>query len=288
MLHRRTRNAARRTISAIALTSLLAAGLLWLARATPSQSGAIVNGHTMTGPSMMMSEQVMRDRMARWSAAHPPHIAGGTSTSAAPVDSFVATNIPLQFNEDGKTATQVDTAHISVGDAVLFKWGAGLHEVASGTGSLDPNVGLLFDVPQTSAADNFSFAFTAVGVYPFFCAIHEAFNMRGVVVVTDRAGSPLPADKPRAGFLRPPWPNPSRSGVACQFALVTAGRARIEVLDAQGRRVSTLIDRDMGPGTSTVSWDGRAQGGGAAPAGIYFIRLSVPGITQTRLVSIDR
>lgn len=260
------------------LALLLVAALAWLAIAATPRPAASPQ------PSRMnMTPESMRLASEAWFAKYPPH---GLRSTAAPVDSFVT--MPTSFNEDNNTATQIDTARILVGDAVLFKFGTGVsHSVVSGTGALDPNMGKLFNQPLINATQNFAFTFTAPGVVPFFCSLHEAFNMKGVVIVSAPAGVG-PAGSARAGFVASPWPNPARAAVECRFALAKAGRARLEVLDAQGRRVALVLDRDLPAGETPASWDGRGALGGRVPAGIYFMRLVLPDLTDTRRVAIER
>ena len=56
----------------------------------------------------------------------------------------------------------------------------------------------------------------------------------------------------------------------------------------RGRRVAVAVDRTLGPGTYAASWDGRTQTGERATAGVYYLRLSVPGATQSREVVLMR
>jgi hypothetical protein len=46
----------------------------------------------------------------------------------------------------------------------------------------------------------------------------------------------------------------------------------VGVLDGAGRRVAELFRGAAGPGEVTLVWDGRSDGGQAAPDGTYVIR----------------
>ncbi len=63
--------------------------------------------------------------------------------------------------------------------------------------------------------------------------------------------------------------NPARGAVRFEVQS-TRGDARLELLDTAGRRVWS---RSVAVGVSTLVWDGRRDGGGAAARGIYFARL---------------
>lgn len=48
----------------------------------------------------------------------------------------------------------------------------------------------LWDSGELKQGQKFSFAFTAAGSYPYFCILHERFDMVSVVGVTDRVAPP--------------------------------------------------------------------------------------------------
>ncbi|MCC7142587.1 MAG: VCBS repeat-containing protein [Candidatus Eisenbacteria bacterium] len=76
-------------------------------------------------------------------------------------------------------------------------------------------------------------------------------------------------------------PNPFRGSTEIRLASALAGGAQIRICDASGRAV-----RSLEAGASTT-WDGRADGGAQAPAGIYYIRLESNGrLIETRKVTL--
>lgn len=234
----------------------------------------------------LMSEDAMRKWVDDWFSKHP--VVGRSSLAAVAADTFlVGPAGRLEFDTDGNLATQVDTAKVLVGETVLWRWISGSHTITNGTSSTDPQVGTLFDTPSTMSAPEFPFTFNSPGTFPFFCRPHEGFNMKGVVVVSSVTGVGSPG-RGRIGFTAPPFPNPSRSVVSFDFAVATPGRVRAEVFDARGRRVAVILDRQFEAGTYPATWDGRTHDGTAAAAGVYYFRLSVPGRTETRSVTIAR
>jgi hypothetical protein len=74
--------------------------------------------------------------------------------------------------------------------------------------------------------------------------------------------------------LRQNAPNPFRDGTSIAFQLPQQENARIEVFDVAGRRVATVIDRELPAGLHTAVWDGRDTAGNEVSAGIYFCRLA--------------
>jgi flagellar hook assembly protein FlgD len=45
------------------------------------------------------------------------------------------------------------------------------------------------------------------------------------------------------------------------------------VYDVAGRRVATIAEGRYPAGAHPLRWDGGTEGGGVAPAGVYFIRI---------------
>ena len=81
-------------------------------------------------------------------------------------------------------------------------------------------------------------------------------------------------------------PNPFRSRVAIAYDMLAPSRARLEVFDAQGRRVARLVDEPQGIGRREVVWDGRDARGRELPAGSYWVRLDAGRLSSVRLVRI--
>ena len=111
--------------------------------------------------------------------------------------------------------------------------------------------------------------------------------MKGVVVVLSTAGVAMAADPGGpAGFVRPPWPNPTRGSLSFEFALRSAGRARATVFDVRGREVAVPLDRALEAGAWRAAWDGLTRAGSPAAPGVYYLRLELPGRVTTRAVAV--
>jgi hypothetical protein len=75
-------------------------------------------------------------------------------------------------------------------------------------------------------------------------------------------------------------PNPFNPQTTIAFALPRAGRARLEIVDARGRRIARLIDEDLSAGEHRAVWRGMDDAGRRAASGVYLARLTVDGISQ--------
>ena len=63
---------------------------------------------------------------------------------------------------------------------------------------------------------------------------------------------------------------------------------RAEVLDVRGRRIATVLDQGFAAGSYAAAWNSHDDRGASAPAGVYYLRLRVPGLTETRRFVITR
>jgi immune inhibitor A len=125
--------------------------------------------------------------------------------------------------------------------------------------------------------------------------IHEAggnimldLNADVQTYVLDVAEGQGPRAVPAAALaLEPARPSPMRGTGRIGFVLPREARARVSVLDLQGREVAVLADGVFPAGRHTATWDGRTERG-SAPAGLYFVRLSAEGrVFSQRLVRLQ-
>ena len=95
-------------------------------------------------------------------------------------------------------------------------------------------------------------------------------------------------ESPSRIALGPCIPNPASGPTRIEFQLARRARARLEVEDPAGRRVTTLVHQWLDAGRHTAVWDGRDGLGGMVRAGIYFCRLDVDGepVATARVVRL--
>ena len=108
----------------------------------------------------------------------------------------------------------------------------------------------------------------------------------------EKGGTATPVgDTPSAGIvLEQNAPNPFGSTTRIAFGIDANAQARVslEVFDAVGRRVRTLVTDELVSGTQTVGWDGRDDRGQAVASGVYFYRLTAPQGVVTRRMTLVR
>jgi hypothetical protein len=152
--------------------------------------------------------------------------------------------------------------------------------------------------PTTPLERNLPFRWRVVAR---LAADSEIVTSPGTFVVLDES-------VPTATLLYQNFPNPFPNAAAgltttCfWFDLAQEGPVRLEIFDVRGRRVRRLVPapgvperlppgrygRPAGdaPGTCDpiLAWDGRDEGGGSVRPGVYIVRLTAPGHSDTRRV----
>ena len=71
-----------------------------------------------------------------------------------------------------------------------------------------------------------------------------------------------------------------------QFSLSTMGRVNLTIYDLLGRKIRTLIDKEMPAGLHQVKWNGTDDLARKAATGIYFVQLQVGNQTRIQKMSL--
>jgi hypothetical protein len=93
------------------------------------------------------------------------------------------------------------------------------------------------------------------------------------LLTSARQSAPEAEARPVSFALHQSEPNPFNHSTRIRFDLPVASAVRIEVFDAQGRRVATLADGSFPAGYHSCEWSGRFDGGGWAQPGVYLYRI---------------
>jgi len=88
---------------------------------------------------------------------------------------------------------------------------------------------------------------------------------------------------PRELELTQNYPNPFNPATTIPFAVpaaangdgIAAPAVRLEIFNALGQRVRTLVDDERAAGFYRVNWDGRDGAGRDVASGLYLYRLAV-------------
>jgi hypothetical protein len=94
----------------------------------------------------------------------------------------------------------------------------------------------------------------------------SAFAPEQVIVLTDITDNN--GELPKKFALHQNYPNPFNPSTEIKFDVPRAGHVTLQIYNALGQLVTTLVDREMKPGYHKVTWDARKY-----PSGIYFYRM---------------
>jgi flagellar hook assembly protein FlgD len=67
-----------------------------------------------------------------------------------------------------------------------------------------------------------------------------------------------------------------------------SGPVRLDIIDARGSHVATLVDADLPAGSRTVAWGGKDDRGRPLPGGSYFARARTGGGTGSVKLTLVR
>jgi hypothetical protein len=82
--------------------------------------------------------------------------------------------------------------------------------------------------------------------------------------------------------------NPFLGQARIAFSIGEPGHVRLEIFDARGKRVATLVDRDLAAGSTTAWWDGTDPFGRDVSSGIYLCHLKTASHTLVQKMVLLR
>jgi hypothetical protein len=82
------------------------------------------------------------------------------------------------------------------------------------------------------------------------------------------------------------YPNPFHTVSRIEIVLNTSHTVSIAVYDITYRKIKTIVSRTMmGKGTRSFSWDGKNEGGGVVPPGIYLFQFIIDDRIYARKIT---
>ena len=102
------------------------------------------------------------------------------------------------------------------------------------------------------------------------------------MLVTTDNGNPTSAGDPFSGTAAfALYPNPTAGPTTISWSAPSSGTQRIELFDPSGRLLRTLLDERRGSGRASLLWDGSGDSGRPLPAGVYLLRRTDGGGSET-------
>ena len=190
----------------------------------------------------------------------------------------------IEIQTSGITFTP-STVNILVGDTIRWQNISGGHTTTNGTGSNDPNAGILWDATLNFITPVFERQFTTVGTFPFFCRPHEFSGMTGTIEVVMPTGvrdDQTEEAIPPSAVLYQNFPNPFNAATQIRYDLSNETHVCLTILDMLGHPVRTLINERLTPGLYWSIWDGLTDDGDILASGMYLYRLRVDNAVESK------
>jgi hypothetical protein len=122
-------------------------------------------------------------------------------------------------------------------------------------------------------------------LFPTSVWVSPAGNGSGETDLRTAPPASAVAERPARRSALEVFPSPFRKSLAIRFTVDRPGHVRLVVHDVAGRRVATLVDGRLAPGTRRIDWDGRNADGRPVAPGCYFLRLGrEDGVESDRVV----
>ena len=192
-----------------------------------------------------------------------------------------------------------NSGHVDIPSSIVFapdgerlavgSWGGSFPEIhVFDVNSAEPlftldTPGSIFDVDIVPAPGGASYV-TACGK-----GVHAGTGGRGgylYAIEVAGVGVGLPAESPAQAIfgLLGAYPNPFNPRTEIRYSLAAAGRMELSVHDASGRLVKRLIAGQAEAGEHVATWNGDDARGSASASGIYFLKLSAGGLSESRKI----
>ncbi len=96
------------------------------------------------------------------------------------------------------------------------------------------------------------------------------------------AGEILPKDF----SLSQNYPNPFNAATTIEYLVGKHEHITIDIINVTGQTVRRLVDKDVGPGTYSVEWDGTNDAAQGVASGVYYYRLTAGDYSQTKSMTL--
>jgi hypothetical protein len=116
-------------------------------------------------------------------------------------------------------------------------------------------------------------------------AYYDDFALNGEDIVTsvdDPRPTQIDNGVPSEYQLEQSYPNPFNPTTHITYDLPKSGAVTLDVYNAIGQRVKTLVNSVQSAGRWSVEWNGTDDAGLRVASGVYFYRLATPGVVMTR------
>jgi hypothetical protein len=125
-------------------------------------------------------------------------------------------------------------------------------------------------------------------IYANFCAVDTSYDPNGdywnyapkfIVTVLPSSSAPSLSEKPSAFSLAQNYPNPFNPSTIIQYQLAQSSAVKLELFDAVGRKVATLVNARQGAGNYSYTLNASQFN---LASGVYLYRLQAGTFVETK------
>jgi hypothetical protein len=200
------------------------------------------------------------------------HFPEAAALATPPREEISPTSISTAMLQNVVSAEQYESVYVYAEDCAVYDTDVGYGEWAISNGAAS----------DTCRVGNYA-------TYDYVPVVSDNVYVKGLVAYSfgnykieprgnpDIAANPVGISGDQFGGkfgLAQNMPNPFNPKTTIAFNLPQAADVRLEVYDVAGRRVATLINRNLAAGPHEVVWNGLADGGEHVASGVYFYRLA--------------
>lgn len=111
---------------------------------------------------------------------------------------------------------------------------------------------------------------------------YDAGNDAVIVYYDAGTATGVDQDTPQLTGLTRAYPNPFNPSVTVRYRLANNGPVNLDIVDARGRKVASLVGENQMAGMHEAQWQGRDQLGRTVPSGVYLAVLRAGGTRTTQ------
>jgi hypothetical protein len=211
-------------------------------------------------------------------AVEDPAPGGDGDGKAEPLETV---NVVLTVDNNGSATASAVTGTLSTSDpdVTIVDGSASFGDVPGGGSASNSGSPFVVTIAADPADDLVEFQLTL--------ATGSRYATSDVVTITLDL-SQTGVEDPLVFALRQNAPNPFGGGTAIAFDLPSPARTTLSVYTVSGRRVATLVDRELPAGRHAVVWDGRDAAGYEVAAGVYLYRIEAGAQVDVRKMTVIR
>jgi len=163
---------------------------------------------------------------------------------------------------------------VAVGDTIKWVWVNGIHTTSSTT---IPSNAVPWSAFLDSLHPSFSYVVDLPGTYNYQCIYHYLYGMVGTITANPAGIKIISGNVPAKFNLSQNYPNPFNPSTNIRFDIAVQSKVQLVLYDLIGDEVSTLINKEMNPGSYSVDWNASQF-----PSGVYFYKLRAGSFIETK------